>query len=81
MRYLKHKREKIGECTICRQTRQLTWDHIPPQVAGNVDPVMLVSAMTAITGHAQEDRPLISQNGYKVRSICKAFQRVYSGGF
>ena len=72
MRYVKHKREKVGECTICRQIRQLTWDHIPPQVAGNVDPVILVSAMTAISGHAQEDRPLISQNGYKIRSICKA---------
>ncbi len=72
MRYVKHKREKVGECTICRGVGELTWDHIPPQVAGNVDPVMLVSAMTAISGHAQEDRPLISQNGYKIRSICKA---------
>jgi hypothetical protein len=72
LRYVKHKREKVGECTICRGVGELTWDHIPPQVAGNVDPVMLVSAMTAISGHAQEDRPLISQNGYKIRSICKA---------
>jgi hypothetical protein len=71
MCYAKHKREKVGECTICRQIRELTWDHIPPKVAGNIDPVMLVSAMTAISGHPQEDQPLISQNGYKVRSICK----------
>lgn len=72
MRYIKHKREKVGKCTICLRIRELTWDHIPPRVAGNIDPVMLVSAMTAISGHAQENRPLISQNGYKVRSICKA---------
>lgn len=71
MRYVKQRREKVGECTICRRTRELTWDHTPPQVAGNIDPVMLVSAMTAISGHPQEDRPLLSQNGYKVRSICK----------
>ena len=71
MRFLKQKREKIGECTICRQTRQLTWDHIPPRVAGNVNPVVLVSALTAITGQAQEVRSLISQDGYKIRSICK----------
>jgi hypothetical protein len=55
MRYVKHRREKVGECTICRRTRELTWNHIPPQVAGNIDPVMLVSAMTAISGHSQED--------------------------
>ncbi len=71
MRFVKHKREKVGECTICRQIRQLTWDHIPPQVAGNVDSVMLTSALSAISGTPQEDRPLISQNGYKIRSICK----------
>jgi len=32
--------------------------------------MMLTSAMTAISGRPQEDRPLISQNGYKIRSIC-----------
>ena len=69
MYYAKIKREKVGECTICRQTRELTWDHIPPQVAGNLHPVMLVSALTAISGHSQE-KPVLSQNGYKVRSIC-----------
>jgi hypothetical protein len=72
MRYIKHKREKSGECTICRQTRDLSWDHIPPQAAGNIDPVILVSAMTALTGDAQGNRSVISQNGYKIRSICKA---------
>jgi hypothetical protein len=71
MRYVKLKRERVGACTICKQCDQLTYDHIPPVVAGNTDPVMLVSAMTAISGQAQEDRPLISQNGYKIRSICR----------
>ena len=71
MRYVKQKREKVGECTICRQIRQLTWDHIPPKAAGNIDQVILVSALTAMTGHPQEDRPLISQDGYKIRSIYK----------
>ena len=71
MRYVKQRREKVGACTICKQVRALTYDHIPPTVAGNVNPVMLVSAMSAISGRPQEDRPLISQNGYKIRSICK----------
>ena len=71
MRYVKHKREKVGACTICKQFDELSYDHIPPIAAGNTDPVMLVSAMSAISGHAQEDRPLISQNGYKIRSICR----------
>lgn len=71
MRYIKHKREKVGPCTICKLTRELTYDHIPPSSAGNVSPVLLTSAMTAISGRPQEDRPLISQNGYKIRSICR----------
>lgn len=71
MRYVKQKREKAGLCTICKRFRDLTYDHIPPTTAGNVNPVMLVSAMSAISGRPQEDRPLISQSGYKVRSICR----------
>ncbi len=71
MRYVKHKRQKFGECTICRQHRELTWDHIPPKVAGNVNPMVLVSALTALSGTPQEDRHALSQNGYKIRSICK----------
>jgi hypothetical protein len=71
MRYVKLKRERVGACTICKQCDQLTYDHIPPVIAGNADPVMLVSAITAISGQPQEDRPLISQNGYKIRSICR----------
>ena len=70
MHYVKHKREKVGPCTICEENRPLTWDHIPPSTAGNVDSVMLTSAMTAITRTPQERRPVISQNGYKIRSIC-----------
>jgi len=33
--------------------------------------MMLVSALSAISGTPQEDRPSLSQNGYKIRSICK----------
>jgi hypothetical protein len=32
--------------------------------------MMLISAMSEISGKPQEDRPLISQSGYKIRSIC-----------
>ncbi len=71
MRYVKHKREKVGECTICRRVALLTYDHIPPKVAGNVNPMMLTSAMSVLSGKPQEDRPLLSQNGYKIRSICR----------
>jgi hypothetical protein len=71
VRYVKVKREKVGACTICKRFRELTYDHIPPSAAGNTDPVMLISAMSAISGRPQEDRPLISQNGYKIRSICR----------
>jgi hypothetical protein len=70
VRYVKQKRDKIGPCTICKEIRELTFDHIPPSSAGNVSAVMLTSAMSAISGRPQEDRPLISQNGYKIRSIC-----------
>jgi hypothetical protein len=71
MRYVKQKREVVGECTICRRVRKLSYDHIPPKVAGNVNPVMLSSAISVLSGIPQEDRPLISQNGYKIRSICE----------
>jgi hypothetical protein len=71
MRYVKHKREKVGACTICQEFRDLTYDHIPPRIVGNTDPVMLIFALSAISGRPQENRPLISQNGYKVRSICR----------
>jgi hypothetical protein len=74
VRYVKHKhkREKIGSCTICKENRELTYDHIPPASAGNVNPVTLISAMSAISGRPREDSPLISQNGYKIRSICSS---------
>ncbi|MBI4024172.1 MAG: hypothetical protein HY360_04270 [Verrucomicrobia bacterium] len=71
MRYVKQKREQVGACTICNRICQLTYDHIPPSVAGNADSMMLISALSAISGTPQEDRPLISQNGYKIRSICR----------
>ncbi len=71
MRYAKSKREKVGVCIICKEFRELTYDHIPPRTVGNTDPVMLISALSAISGRPQEDRPLISQNGYKIRSICQ----------
>jgi hypothetical protein len=32
---------------------------------------MLISAMSAISGRPQEKRPLLSQNGYKMRTICR----------
>lgn len=29
----------FGPCSLCKQERQLTFEHIPPQAAGNTDPV------------------------------------------
>lgn len=65
--YVKDKREKIGKCNICGESKKLSWDHVPPKGAIFYDDVELRSVFNKYV----DDCPKIfSQNGTKFRSIC-----------
>ena len=69
-RYSKTKREKVGICNLCRNTRPLSWDHVPPK--GGIDITRMEMASLLDLMGSEEDPPVEeSQNGVKYRTICK----------
>jgi len=70
MYYDKTKKEKIDKCNICLQTKNMTWDHVPPQGCSNFQKVEISSFFDKIVGKDSEKSHLISQNGLKYRTIC-----------
>ncbi len=70
MRYFKNKQERVGVCNICKNYRELTWDHVPPQGGIYSVPVEIESAFVYL--YPNEKRNFfISQNGCKYRTLCK----------
>lgn len=70
MQYAIAKRQKRSICNLCRKEADLTWDHVPPKGGIVVRPVEILTIMTRLCG--QPGRRVISQNGVKYRTICKA---------
>jgi hypothetical protein len=65
-------------CNICLQPKPLTWDHVPPQGCVNAKGVMITNWLPELT--SQKERPLLSQNGVKFRTICRDCNSLMSGG-
>jgi hypothetical protein len=72
IQYVKLKREKVGKCNLCRRTRPLTWDHVPPQGSLQPTAVEVRSVFAALTGNKAGFPPSESQNGVKYRTLCKS---------
>lgn len=72
MRYVKNKRKKkLSTCNLCRQKKELSWDHIPPKGGIELTGVeMNVLFGMMAEGCKEEFRPKESQNGVKYRTIC-----------
>lgn len=70
MYYIKNKRDKIGNCNICRKVKPLTWDHVPPRGGIEVNNVE-VETLYKIFKVNNKRQKIISQNGIKFRTICK----------
>lgn len=69
MKYIKLKRAD-NVCNICKQTKELSWDHIPPK--GGIDlSDMWIQSRTQ--SYLTDDQPkmTVSQNGLKYRTICR----------
>lgn len=68
MHYEKKKRNRIDRCNICGETKQLTWDHIPPKSCGNFTEVRFNALFGSIPKLDEYEN--LSQNGMKFRTIC-----------
>jgi len=70
MYYKKTKKPKIDICHICLQTKELSWDHVPPKGCFELTPVRIENLFYKLTGHPNNKKSVISQNGVKHRTIC-----------
>lgn len=66
----KVKRQKFDNCNICLQTKELSWDHVPPKSGIKLSSVEISNIHKILTGHAESQKE-VSQNGVKYRTICK----------
>jgi hypothetical protein len=72
MYYQKFKRkDKDSLCNICRTTKTLTWDHVPPKGGISLTTVEQESIFQKLTLSEDNKQKSISQNGVKYRTICK----------
>lgn len=67
--HMKIKRNKIDTCNICRETKLLSWDHVPPKGGINLTSVEIKGMFQVISGR-EDNIKRISQNGVKYRTIC-----------
>lgn len=67
---IKIKREQIDKCNICLQTKELSWDHVPPKAGIKLSSVEISNIHDILTGHPEPQKDF-SQNGVKYRTICR----------
>ena len=73
MHYAKSKRkDKISICNLCREEKELSWDHVPPKGGIDLTPVEMNTVFNVMTGGKQQPKLRISQNGMKFRTICSS---------
>lgn len=69
MYWRKQKYAKRGQCNLCGETADLTWDHVPPQACGNRSPTQHLGLTQFLSGQ-ELAQGQISQNGNKYRTLC-----------
>ena len=75
------KRNEISRCNLCLKRDKLTWDHIPPKDGGVQSKVIIESLFSNRTGKQTSEGQIESQNGFKIRSICKKCNNTWLGKY
>lgn len=65
----KIKRNRIDICNICRETKPLSWDHVPPKGGIKLTSIEMEGIFELVSGQPRGPKK-ISQNGVKYRTIC-----------
>ena len=65
----KIKRNRIDICNICRETKPLSWDHVPPKGGIKLTSIEMEGIFELVSGQPKGPKK-ISQNGVKYRTIC-----------
>jgi len=68
--YVSNKRERVSQCNLCGNTRQMTWDHVPPKGGIEITRVEMRAVINRISPNAQPIQPRQSQDGLKFRTLC-----------
>lgn len=68
--YRKYKKRRSGPCNICGKNGPLTWDHVPPKGGIELEAVEIDRAAGAFVPSLSVEKPEISQNGLKFRTLC-----------
>ena len=70
MHFAKSKRQKSSICNLCREVKDLSWDHVPPKGGVELTAVKMQTVFDLMTG--SKEKPVLreSQNGMKYRTIC-----------
>lgn len=70
MYYAKSKREKVSICNLCRETKDMSWDHVPPKGGVTLSAVKMETVFSLMAGDSEQAKFRESQNGMKYRTIC-----------
>lgn len=70
MWYAKNKRSKKSICNLCRQEKNLSWDHVPPKGGIELSTVKMETILSLMTSSEEKPKLRESQNGMKYRTIC-----------
>lgn len=64
--------KSTGWCRLCTSVGKLSWDHVPPQGAVEIEPVEIDRVASAFVSASKLKKPPISQNGLKFRTLCQS---------
>ena len=70
MHYAKSKRNKKSICNLCREEKDLSWDHVPPKGGIELSTVQMETILNLMSGDRENPKIRESQNGMKFRTIC-----------
>ncbi len=68
MHYEKQKRAKVDKCNICKQTKELTWDHVPPKAVLVEKSTYAAPLFSTLSSDSHQMTHY--QSGIKYRTIC-----------
>lgn len=70
MHYAKSKRDKRSICNLCRDVKDLSWDHVPPKGGVELTTVQMQTILNLMTTDQEKPALRESQCGMKFRTIC-----------
>jgi hypothetical protein len=79
MRSIETRGPSVGKCSICQKHGDLTVDHVPPKGAIRVSAMEMTRLISRISANPKKERPQLTQNGVKFRSLCATCNNVLLG--